>query len=87
MLAALTQETGHLLPRLGHVHLQDEVGVSAEAQQSALPGSELHQLLQDGRVLLRTHTEPLTPNSAGNQTQLAKRLRCQRLKHLPTRSG
>lgn len=41
-LSGLTQEAGHLLPRLGHVHLQDEVGVRGEAKQSALLSPELH---------------------------------------------
>lgn len=54
---SLTQEAGHLLPRFGHVHLQDEVGVGGEAEQRAFLSPELHQLLQDDRVLLKTHTE------------------------------
>lgn len=65
MWDSLTQEAGHLLPRFGHVHLQDEVGVGGEAEQSALLSPQLHQLLQDGRVLLKTHAEPIgsAPNS------------------------
>lgn len=51
---SLTQEASHLLPRFGHVHLQDEVGVGGEAEQRAFLSPELHQLLQDDRVLLKT---------------------------------
>lgn len=50
----LTQEAGHLLPRFGHIHLQDKVCMRAEAQQIALLSPKLNQLLQDNRVLLQT---------------------------------
>ncbi len=54
--AALTQEAGHPPSSFGHVHLQDEVSVGGEAKQRAFLSPKLHQLLQDGRVLLKTHT-------------------------------
>lgn len=54
-VGAPTQEAGHLLARLCHVHLQDKVGVRAEAEQRGFMSTEMHQLLQDAGVVLQTH--------------------------------
>lgn len=71
MVLGLTQEGRHLLPRFGHVHLQDEVGVRAEAQQRTLLSSELQQLLQDLRVLLKTHRDDPQVSEGSDHTHRA----------------
>ncbi len=51
-ISVITKESCNRLGGLGHVHLKDKVGVSAEAQQAALLRAQLHKLIQDSRVLL-----------------------------------
>lgn len=50
--SVITEESCNRLGGLGHVHLKDKVGMSAEAQQAALLRAQLHKLIQDSRVLL-----------------------------------
>lgn len=59
MLLFITKEGSDLLGGFGHVHLKNKVGMRAKAQQAALLGAQLHQLLQDSRILLLD--EPLQP--------------------------